>query len=751
MKDALDELCAVVTNNENKDPDTCTIVLGDFNQANLKTVLPNFDQVVTCPTRETNTVSNTLDHCYCKIKNSYRSFQRAALGNSDHSVILLVPKFDQKYKQSKPVTTEVTSWNDAALSKLQSCYETTDWSVFNYHCDNIDEYADVVNNYITFCEELCLPKKSVTRYSNNKQWCDKAVLNTLIAKDNAYKNKHNDPESYEGAKSNLKSAIRKSKDKYRVKLERIFASGDSKKLWANMNTITQYKGSKRSADTNDVTLPDKLNEFYARFDRDNNTTPIPLPIDTDTPPPFVINEHDVCRLFSRLNESKAAGPDNIRPRLLRKCALGLAPVFTFIFNWSIEICKVPLCYKMSNIIPVPKITSPKVLKDYRPVALTSCIMKCFEKLVLNYIVPTLPPDFDSHQFAYTNNRSIEDALAINCHEVLQHLETKQSYTRILFIDYSSAFNTIIPQKLYSKLLHDLKFPVTLCNWILDFLLHRPQVVKLGKLVSSSITVNTGTPQGCPLSPKLYSIFTYDCKADIPNNLIIKFADDTTVTGFINNNNENNYRDQVHAIVNWCDGNNLKLNVSKTKEMVIDFRRNKTDLVPLMINNTTVEQVNSFKFLGTFVTNDLSWNMNCLKLLTKARQRMYFLRKLKSFNVSQYILIQFYRAVVESILTHSIIVWYDKSTVYYKRRMQSVVRCAEKIINTRLPSLESIYIDRMGKKINKILRDQYHPAHPYFHLLPSNRRLRNFKGCKRLTNSFFPQAVKLYNGTRGQKS
>ena len=130
---------------------------------------------------------------------------------------------------------------------------------------------------------------------------------------------------------------------------------------------------------------------------------------------------------------------------------------------------------------------------------------------------------------------------------------------------------------------------------MNFLLNRPQVVKIGNHISSTIIINTGTPQGCPISPKLYSIFTYDCKATIPNNLIVKFADDTTVTGFINDNDETNYRNQIESIVSWCNKNNLKLNVSKTKEMVVDFRRKKTIMAPLVIDNTIVEQVNSFNF------------------------------------------------------------------------------------------------------------------------------------------------------------
>ena len=293
----------------------------------------------------------------------------------------------------------------------------------------------------------------------------------------------------------------------------------------------------------------------------------------------------------------------------------------------------------------------------------------------------------------------------------------------------------------------MKFPITLCNWILDFLLERPQVVKIGNIISESITLNTGTPQGCPMSPKLYSIFTYDCKADVPNNLLIKFADDTTVSGFIKDNDESNYRDQITNIVAWCKQNNLFLNVSKTKEMIIDFRKNKTPMLPIYIDNTPVDQVTTFKFLGSFVTDDMSWNFNCNKLLMKARQRLYFLRKLKSFNVNNTILLSFYRAIVESILTSSITVWYDKATVYHKQRIDSVVRQAERIINTNLPSIESIYLNRMKNKTSKILKEKYHPAYKYFVLLPSNKRMRTFMGNKRFLNSFFPQAVKYFNNTR----
>jgi hypothetical protein len=125
--------------------------------------------------------------------------------------------------------------------------------------------------------------------------------------------------------------------------------------------------------------------------------------------------------------------------------------------------------------------------------------------------------------------------------------------RILFIDYSSAFNTIVTSKLIIKL-EALGLNSALCNWVLDFLAGHPQVVKVGNNVSTSLTFNTWTPQGCVLSPFLYPLFTHDCVVMHISNSIIKFADDTTVVGLITNNDETAYSEEVRAFGVWCQEN-----------------------------------------------------------------------------------------------------------------------------------------------------------------------------------------------------
>ncbi len=218
-----------------------------------------------------------------------------------------------------------------------------------------------------------------------------------------------------------------------------------------------------------------------------------------TPLSPTISEDDMRQVFIKNKRRKAPGPDDVSPACLKTCADQLAPIFTQIFNRSLELCEVPSCFKCSTIIPVPK--KPKItgLNDYRPVALTSVVMKSFERLVLAYLKASTGPLLDPLQFADRANRSVDDAVNMGLHFILQHLDRPGTYVRILFVDFSSAFNTIIPDTLQNKLTQ-LSVPTSVCQWITSFLTDRQQLVRLDKFSSSTRTTSTGAPQGCVLFP-----------------------------------------------------------------------------------------------------------------------------------------------------------------------------------------------------------------------------------------------------------
>ena len=432
------------------------------------------------------------------------------------------------------------------------------------------------------------------------------------------------------------------------------------------------------------------------------------------------------------------------PSCLKACADQLAPIFTRIFNRSLELCEVPSCFKRSTIIPVPKKSSITGLNDYRPVALTSVVMKSFERLVLTHLKGITGPLLDPLQFAYRANRSVDDAVNMGLHYILQHLDSPGTYARMLFVDFSSAFNTIIPEVLLTKLTQ-LTVPASTCQWITNFLIDRKQQVRLGETTSSTRSVSTGAPQGCVLSPLLFSLYTNDCTSGDPSVKLLKFADDTSVIGLIRDDDESAYRREVEQLVLWCGRNNLELNTLKTVEMTVDFRRSPPALPPLIIHNSTVLAVESFRFLGSTISRNLKWEPNINTIIKKAQQRMYFLRQLRKYNLPQDLLIMFYTAVIESVLCTSITVWFGSATKLDKNRLQRTVRSAEKIIGANLPTIQDLYTSRVRKRAGKITADPSHPGHKLFKLLPSGRRYRSlFAKTSRHKNSFFPLAVSLLN-------
>ncbi len=165
-----------------------------------------------------------------------------------------------------------------------------------------------------------------------------------------------------------------------------------------------------------------------------------------------------------------------------------------------------------------------------------------------------------------------------------------------------------------------------------------------------------------LSPLLYSLYTHDCVSSHSSTSIVKFADDTVVLGLINNNDEAACLDEVERLTSWCQDNCLSLNVSKTKELIVDFRkRQQRPYTPLMISGTLVERVSSFKYLGVNISEDLTWTTHIQTQVKKARHRRYHLRQLRKFRVSPAILKTLYSGAIEIVLTQCISVWYSNAT------------------------------------------------------------------------------------------
>ncbi|KAI4877181.1 hypothetical protein NFI96_007309, partial [Prochilodus magdalenae] len=537
---AMEVLCAAISKLQTDQPNGAFIVAGDFNHSDLRSGLPKFFQNVSCTTRG----HRTLDKVYTNVANAYKATPLPHLGQSDHLSLFLLPKYTPVIRRVTPATRSVKIWMEGADSFLQQEFKLTDWSEYAARATtdshiNIDIYTNSVLEHINNCVDRVTSHKTIINFPNQKPWMNREVRLLLKARDAAFRS--GDREAYSSARANLRKGISMAKHCYKQRIEEHFSSSDPRRMWQGIQTLTDYKPRSTVLANNSASLPDELNHFYARFDRGN------MVVSSKTDPPL----HDHPLTLSTLN---------VRRTLSRT----------------------------ATIVPVPKHPTASALNDFRPVALTPIISKCFERLVLSHLKSCLPATLDPHQFAYRSNRSTEDAISTAPHTALTHLDCQNSYVRMLFIDFSAAFNTVIPSKLISKLNH-LGISTTLCNWISDFLTDRPQSVK--------------------------------------------------------------------------------------------------------------------------------------------------------------ILVNFYRCTIESILSNGISVWYGNCCAADRKALQRVVKMAQRITGTQLPTIQDIYRKRCLGRARNIIKDVSHPNHGLFTLLPSDRRYRSLRSrtsrlrsrTSRLKNSFFHEA------------
>ncbi len=138
---------------------------------------------------------------------------------------------------------------------------------------------------------------------------------------------------------------------------------------------------------------------------------------------------------------------------------------------------------------------------------------------------------------------------------------------------------------------------------------------------------------------------------------------------------------------------------------MDFRkRQQRPYTPLMISGTPVERVSSFKYLGVNISEDLSRTAHIQAQVKKARQRLYHLRQLRKFRVSTAILKTFYSGAIESVLTQCISVWCGNASNQDCKALQRVVRSAECILGSVLPSLQDIYLKLCKSRAVKIIKE-----------------------------------------------
>ncbi|KAK0148535.1 putative RNA-directed DNA polymerase from transposon BS [Merluccius polli] len=324
-------------------------------------------------------------------------------------------------------------------------------------------------------------------------------------------------------------------------------------------------------------------------------------------------------------------------------------------------------------------------------------MKFMERLVLAHLRPLVCSSQDPLQFAYQPHVGVDDAIIYLLQKAYSSLDCPNTSVRVMFFDFSSAFNTIQPRLLKAKL-ENMQVGAPLVTWVDDYLTGRPQFVRLKNCVSDCLISNIGAPQGTVLSPFLFTTYTADFQYCTEMCHLQKFSDDTAIVGCVEGGREAEYRDLVDRFVKWCGENHLQLNVAKTREMVVDFRRNKTLPSPVSIGGTDVDMVDKYKYLAVTLDNKLDWYDNTEAIYKKGLSQLYFLRRLRSFNVCHRMLQMFYQSVVASTIFFAVVSWGAGIRTKDANRLNKLIKKAESVVGSQLVTVEEVVEERMLAKL-----------------------------------------------------
>jgi hypothetical protein len=360
---------------------------------------------------------------------------------------------------------------------------------------------------------------------------------------------------------------------------------------------------------------------------------------------------DVCNKLFKVKLNKAVGPDGISNKLLKHLPDVLGPPLTAIINCSLRQGAVPDVWKLSRVTPIPK-TFPacNVENDIRPIAVTNVVAKIAESFVSKHFNSSFDEITDSNQFGCVRNRSTTQALLKFMHELFKASDSTANIIRILFVDFSKAFDLIDHNVLMHKFISN-GLPSHIISWSMDFVLHRKQYVQVGGNCSSILTTHAGTPQGTLAGPNNFKLLINDLTFD---QEYIKYVDDTTVLSVSTNPQDSSLQAAADHLVEWTQCNSMVVNEQKTKEMLIYFgtKVDPTTIQKIRINDKDIERIKTFKLLGVIISNDLSWDAHVDYILGKVAKRFYFLIQLVHAGVRDSDMITIFCSIVHSVLEYA---------------------------------------------------------------------------------------------------
>jgi hypothetical protein len=304
---------------------------------------------------------------------------------------------------------------------------------------------------------------------------------------------------------------------------------------------------------------------------------------------------ELKKAITKMKRKGAAGPDEIPPSFLKALGSKALSVLLAIFNLSFTSGTSPQAWRSALIVPILKHGKPASdLASFRPISLTSCIGKLFERMlaVRIYHIAESNNLFNSQQAGFRKGRSCEDQIIRITQAIEDGFQMKPTSHRsvMVLLDFSKAYDTVWRQRLLLTM-HQKGVPLPILRWLYGFLQNRQARVLYNDCTSLSVDMRQGLPQGSVLSPLLF-LFFMDRLAEIlpKDTLNALFADDVGIlaTAPTIKAAEAKAQKTVDVVAQWSKENHLTLNSTKSESCLFttDRRREARESVQISIDGTT---------------------------------------------------------------------------------------------------------------------------------------------------------------------
>lgn len=723
---------------------------GDANSSCIKACEAiNLVNIIRSPTYFPS--ESQLDVAYVSEEKFYLLKLHPPIGSANvnfHLSYLLQPTVSCDYKEKVKTTIMKKQEEDVIKRTLND----TDWRIFE--SDDIDEMVESVDSYVGFIIENYTTRTTINydifsrfRNKNLKELC---------------KHKHiaiNDKDKVK--RNEIQRQINKLVKHMRASL---ITNMTQKQFYSYLNRCV--KGSNKLS-LPDIDDADKINKFFCRHNsdyvKDINIEPSIHLANSDQI--HLAQVEEVRQLFRSVKGSSSSGRSNIPANIFKTCADELAKIYTKIYNKSLTEMTYPGSWKHALITPVPKTKTAIFtnMKDYRPIAVTPIQARILDKIALKRLEKPMENSEDRFQFAYKQGRDTTDALICTLDFIMSKLdENPGCIIKTLYLDYSSAFNTVLQNRL-------LNYVNTLCpymaKWLLSYMSGWSQSVKaVGGKASEPITVLVGIPQGGPLSAKLFTYCTdkinnTSLKINPNKSNICKYSDDTRLIQVLTKDNaesdQQHYKEATKWIIELSSAMNLKLNPSKCIELLSPYKGCITESLKsaaeedLVINEVEVQRASHVKYLGVHISNDLKWYFHIKKLTQKLNFMIKSISPILPF-LPKHSKMQIFHSFICSNLLYAAEAWgcgINKNEQSQLRKVIKFYAITSKLDKkSLLEIINQQYCKKVRNRFTIIENDEEHPLHLkikssfQMNYNTRNRRIISTTRTKRYQSTFIPATL-----------